>query len=94
MGGVIDLTCREAQTGWFSEQKGIRQTCGDPQAEAGTAASREAGVELGGSFPEFGSWLGLHCWVTLVNYITSLSLPFPVCTLVVQLLTSQEGRGS
>ena len=47
MGDVIDLTCCEAQTGWFSEQKASGKTCGNPQAEAGTAASREAGVELG-----------------------------------------------
>lgn len=73
--------------------EGIRQTCGNPQAEAGTAASREAGVELGREPPWVWILAWPSLWVTLDNSITSLSLHFPVCTLAVELLTSWEGKG-
>lgn len=94
MGGVIEPTCREAQTGWFSEQK----ASGKPAATHRQRQAQQPPGRLvwswGGSLPEFGSRLGLHCWVTFVNSVTSRSLPFPVCTLVVELLTSWGGRGS
>lgn len=41
------------------------------------------------TFPESGSWLGLHCWVASVHSITSLSLYLPVCVMVAVRLTLQ-----